>query len=127
MAFAAYKKKKIENRSPNHDLKSTIYFIKMNNNKITKYSYVDDNSEEKEYFIASEITSLIGYKNVTQFIKNVSEENKIFFKNYLGVKEPKIYASQILINKDGIYEILNKTKNTLSEETLNIFKAIARN
>lgn len=82
-----------------------------NNNKIklTKYVYLDKNNEEKHYFIGTEI--LLGYKNAPQAIQlNISEENKISFKNYLGVKEPKINSKKILINKNGINELVNITK-----------------
>ena len=76
----------------------------LNEIKITKYMYLDENNEEKHYFIGGEIATLIGYQNSTQAIQlNVSEQNKISFKNYLGVKEPKINGRQILINKSGIY------------------------
>lgn len=93
--------------------------------KIIKYSYIDEHFNEKEYFIASEIASLIGYKNTTQVIKlTISEENKIFFKNYLGIKEPKLDSKQILINKNGIYELLSKTKKKINHNTINILKSI---
>ena len=97
----------------------------LNEIKITKYMYLDENNEEKHYFIGGEIATLIGYQNSTQAIQlNVSEQNKISFKNYLGVKEPKINGRQILINKSGIYELLNKNTKTLSDEAINILKDI---
>ena len=97
----------------------------LNEIKITKYMYLDENNEEKHYFIGGEIATLIGYQNTSDSIqRNVSEENKILFKNYLGVKEPKINGRQILINKSGIYELLNKNRKILSEEVINTFKEI---
>lgn len=46
-----------------------------------------DNPENKPYYIGSEICELLEYKNTTQSIKlNVSEHNKISFKNYSGKK-----------------------------------------
>ena len=77
--------------------------IKMDETKITKYTYVDENFENIDYFIGAQIAILLGYKNTGQVIqKTVSIENKISFKDYIGIKEPKIYASQILINKQGL-------------------------
>ena len=93
--------------------------------KITKYSYISENNELKEYFIGAEIAKLLGYKNNTQAIQlNVSEENKQTFKNYLGVKEPKINSKQILINKNGINELINKNRKTISEYIINTLKDI---
>lgn len=98
-----------------------------NNNKIklTKYSYFEENNKEIEYFIGAELATLIGYQNSAQAIKlNVSEENKISFKNYLGIKEPKINGRKILINKNGVNELINKNKKTLSDEVINILKEV---
>ena len=93
-------------------------------NSLNIYSY-SNNNEKIEYFVAAEIASVFGYKNTTQVIKNyVSEENKIFFKDYKGVKEPKLYGSQILINREGIYDILMKIKKNIPQETIDIFKSI---
>ena len=76
--------------------------------------------ENKEYFIGSEVCELIGYKNTFRAIQNISDDNKISFKNYTGKKEPKIDARQILINKEGIYELLNINKKVLSDHTINV-------
>ena len=81
------------------------------NENILKYFYVDEEKNEFEYFIGSEIATLLGYKNTTEIIKrNISEQNKISFKNFLGIKEPKLDSKQILINKKGICELLSKKK-----------------
>jgi very-short-patch-repair endonuclease/transposase-like protein len=76
--------------------------------------------ENKEYFIGSEVCELLGYTNTFRAIQNISDDNKISFKNYTGKKEPKIDSRQILINKEGIYELLNKNKKVLSEHTINV-------
>jgi len=95
--------------------------IKMDETKITKYTYVDENFENIDYFIGSQIAMLFGYKNTTQVIqKTVSIENKVSFKDYIGIKEPKIYASQILINKQGVNELLKTNKKNLTDEIINI-------
>ena len=102
-----------------------IKMEELNEIKITKYMYLDENNEEKHYFIGGEIAKLIGYQNTSDSIqRNISEENKILFKNYLGVKEPKINGRQILINKNGIYELLNKNRKTLSDEAISILNEL---
>ena len=96
-----------------------------NRHNLTKYSYLNQNNEEIEYFIGAEIAILLGYKNNTQAIQlNVSQVNKINFKNYLGIKEPKINSRQILINKNGIKELINKNNKTISQEIIDILKEI---
>ena len=95
------------------------------NENILKYFYVDEEKNEFEYFIGSEIATLLGYKNTTEIIKrNISEQNKISFKNFLGIKEPKLDSKQILINKKGICELLSKTKKKINHKAINIFKNI---
>ena len=96
-----------------------------NQNMVTKYSYNDEEKNEFEYFIGSEIATLLGYKNTTEIIKrNITEQNKISFKNFLGIKEPKLDGKQILINKNGIYELLSKTKKKINDNAINILKNI---
>ena len=95
--------------------------IKMDETIITKYTYVDENFENIDYFIGSQIAILLGYKNTTQVIqKTVSIENKVSFKNYIGIKEPKINPRQILINKQGVNELLKTNRKNLTDEIINI-------
>jgi co-chaperonin GroES (HSP10) len=77
------------------------------NNKINKeLTIYKNNSEKIEYFLGHEIAKLLGYKNTKQSIQlNVKEENKISFKNYNGVKEPKINSSVKLITRNGIKDL----------------------
>jgi hypothetical protein len=97
-----------------------------NDRKLTIYSYIDDDGILHEYFIGSEITSLLGYNNKdkTKIIRNkVSERNKIKFIDYPGVKIPKLSGITILITRDGVVEIFNETnKRNISSDTLRIFK-----
>ena len=86
--------------------------------KLTVYA---DNSENKAYYIGSEICELLEYKNSAQSIKlNVSDHNKIAFKDYQGKKEPKLDPRQILINKEGVFELLQKNRKKLSDESIDI-------
>jgi len=84
---------------------------------IIVYSY-----ENNDYFIGYQIAELLGYKDTNRIIRNnISDENKIIFKNYLGIKEPKIGASSVLITRNGIYDLLSKIKKALTQDTLEIF------
>ena len=84
----------------------------------------NDNQEKKDYFIGHKIATLIGYVNTKDAIsKNVKEENKIYFKNYNGLKEPKLKSSVVLITKDGIEDLLSKRKN-LEPEAIDILSKI---
>ena len=40
----------------------------LNEIKITKYMYLDENNEEKHYFIGGEIATLIGYQNTSDSV-----------------------------------------------------------
>jgi len=95
------------------------------NNKINKeLTIYKNNSEKIEYFLGHEIAKLLGYKNTKQSIQlNVKEENKISFKNYNGVKEPKINSSVKLITRNGIKDLLNKRK-TLDSDVINILSKV---
>lgn len=67
-----------------------------------------------DYFVANQIAPLLGYNSsITSY---VSSENKIKFNDYKGVKEPKLNARTILINRNGIREILLKTKKSINDE-----------
>ena len=81
----------------------------------------NENVENIEYYIGSEVCELLGHKNITHFIKtNISDDNKITFKNYTGKKEPVLDSRQILLKKEGVYELLKKNRKKLSEDTIDI-------
>ena len=76
----------------------------------------NDNPEKKDYFIGHKIASLIGYINTKDAIsKNVKDENKIYFKDYNGLQEPKLNSNVILISRDGIDDLLSKKKELTSD------------
>ena len=89
--------------------------------KLTMYSYIN-NGYCFEYFIGLQITSLIGYTNVTQALSNVSKQNKLEFRDYPGVKKPKLDPKSILITRDGAIELLIKTRKRISQDILHLFK-----
>ena len=96
-------------------------FVKESNDKEKDITVYADNSENKAYYIGSEICELLEYKNSAQSIKlNVSDHNKIAFKDYQGKKEPKLDPRQILINKEGVFELLQKNRKKLSDESIDI-------
>jgi len=89
--------------------------------ELTTYSYIN-NGYCFEYFVGYEITALLGYKNAIQTLVNVSKQNKIEFREYPGVKIPKLDPKTILINRDGAIEILLKTRKRLTPDVLYILK-----
>ena len=76
-----------------------------------------------EYFVGYEITELLGYKNPSKTINdNISKCNQLIFKDYPGIKEPCLDPRVILITREGVSEILKKTRKRVSDEVLNILK-----
>ena len=76
----------------------------------------NDNPEKKDYFIGHKIASLMGYANTKQAIQNnVKDANKIYFKDYNGLQEPKLNSNVILITRDGIDDLLSKKKELTSD------------
>ena len=64
---------------------------------LTMYSYIN-NGYCFEYFIGLQITSLIGYSNVTQALSNVSKQNKLD----VITSSPHGFLSIITCNKKGL-------------------------
>ena len=94
---------------------------KNDEDELTMYSYIN-NGYCFEYFVGLQITSLIGYSNVTQALSNVSKQNKLEFRDYPGVKKPKLDPKSILITRDGAIELLIKTRKRISQDILHLFK-----
>jgi len=89
--------------------------------ELTTYSYIN-NGYCFEYFVGFEITSLLGYKNAVQTLINVSKCNQLVFKDYPGVKKPKLDPKSILITRDGAIELLIKTRKRLTPDVLHMLK-----
>ena len=89
--------------------------------ELTTYSYIN-NGFCFEYFVGYEIVSLLGYKNLSQTIKNVSKSNQLSFNDYPGAKYPELDPRTILITRDGVIEILLKTRKRISPDVLHILK-----
>ena len=84
----------------------------------------NDNPQKKDYFIGQKIAELIGYTNTPQAIQiNVNDDNKIHFKDYDGIKEPKLKSNVVLITKDGIDDLLRKRKE-LDSNAIDILSKI---
>jgi very-short-patch-repair endonuclease/prophage antirepressor-like protein len=67
--------------------------------------------ENTNYFRGKDVADFIGVKDSSQCIRLlVSEENKIQFQNFKGLQSPKLKPNTILITKDGIKEILSKSR-----------------
>jgi very-short-patch-repair endonuclease/prophage antirepressor-like protein len=86
--------------------------------ELTTYNYL-----HFEYFVGYEITSLLGYKDTNQTIRNnVSKSNKLVFRDFPGVKIPELDPRTILITPEGVIEILIKTRKCISPDVLHILK-----
>ena len=97
-------------------------FINDEENDLITYSYIS-NYIYFEYFVGYEVTSLLGYKDTNKTIKNnVSKCNQLEFRDYPGVKIPKLDPRVILISSDGVIEILLKTRKRISPDVLHILK-----
>ena len=91
-------------------------------NELTIYSYIS-NHLCFEYFVGYEIASLVGYSNTTSVIKNnVSKCNQLVFKDYPGIKEPKLDPKTILLTRDGCCELLLKTRKMISTDVIYMLK-----
>ena len=78
---------------------------------ITEPNFTIYSHENTNYFRGKEIADFIGVKDSSQCIRLlVSEENKIQFQNFKGLQSPKLKPNTILITKDGIKEILSKSR-----------------
>ena len=98
------------------------FIIEEDENELNMYSYIS-NYLCFEYFVGYEITALLGYKDTNKTIRtSVSKCNQLIFKNYPGVKEPKLDPRVILITRDGAVEILLKTRKRISPDVLHILK-----
>ena len=73
-----------------------------------------------KYYTANEILTSLGFsiKHFGRTLKDVSEENKIYFKDLTGDKVPKLNRKAKLINTEGVNEILTKTSKKISEDKL---------
>lgn len=95
------------------------------NNKefeLTTYSYISNNLCF-EYFVGYEIATLLGYKNPNGTIRKcVSKCNQLTFRDYPGVKEPLLNPKIVLITRDGVIEILLKTRKIITPDVLYILK-----
>jgi very-short-patch-repair endonuclease len=90
--------------------------------ELLTYSYIS-NGLCFEYFVGYEITTLLGYKNPNQTIKcNVSKSNQLVFREYPGVKIPEQDPKTILITREGVCDILLKTRKRLTPDVLHILK-----
>lgn len=91
------------------------------NDELSTYSYIS-NGFCFEYFVGYEIASLLGYKNTTQIVNSVSKSNQLIFREFPGLKEPELDPRTILITRDGVIEILLKTRKRLTSDVLHILK-----
>jgi len=93
-----------------------------NNGELATYSYVS-NYMCFEYFVGYEIASLLDYANPKNVVtNNVSKCNQLVFRDFPGVKEPDLDPRTVLITRDGVVEILLKTRKRITPDVLHILK-----
>lgn len=91
--------------------------------ELTEYSYFTQDKLMFEYFVGYEVATLLGYKNPNQTVKDiVSKSNQIYFKDYVGEKIPPLNPKTVLITRDGVIEILLKTRKRLTPDVEHILK-----
>jgi len=91
-------------------------------NELIVYEYIS-NHLHFEYFVGYEIATLIGYKSPKDIVThNVSKCNQLVFREYPGVKIPELDPRTILITRDGVIEILLKTRKSITPDVLHILK-----
>lgn len=96
--------------------KEEIIVNEIEDPKLIIYRYVNEEGEEIKYFFGKQIAEFIGVIDTSQCIRGmVSDKNKITFKEYAGKKEPKIHHGSILIRKEGVNEILSKSRKLMPE------------
>jgi len=89
--------------------------------EFTTYSYIS-NHLCFEYFVCGEISKFLGYKSTDGTAKLVSKCNQLPFREYPGVREPRLRPNTILITRDGVIEILLKTRKLITPDIANILK-----
>lgn len=90
--------------------------------ELTTYSYIS-NHLCFEYFVGYEIAALLGYKNPSKTTNDyVSKSNQLVFRDYPGIKNPEINPKATLITRDGVIEILLKTRKRLSADATHLLK-----
>ena len=89
--------------------------------KLTVYSYVDNNICY-EYFLGNQISKLIGYSQTNEIKKFISKNNMIEFCDYPGDKTYKLYPRAMLINREGVKEIIVNTRKYLTSFIKDIFR-----
>jgi transposase len=93
------------------------------NIKLTTYKYQTDDYINIYYFVGYEISSLLGYKDTNRVIRNnVSKCNQLVFKDFQGVKNPKLDSRIILLLSEGVEELLIKTRKRITPDVLYLLK-----
>ena len=95
-----------------------IVYYKMDNDELLIY-----NDGITNYFVGNELLKLLDFVNTRILKEHVSDENKIFFRDFTGKKEPYQDPRTILVSHDGFIELVEKTCQThpISEEVEKIF------
>ena len=93
-----------------------------NAKQLNIYSYKDSNGVCMEYFVGNEISNLLGYTEINRARILTSDNNFLKFADYPGEKYPKLYPHALLINREGVKDILMKTTKYLSPFIIDILR-----
>ena len=81
------------------------------------------NYNGKEYFQVLQIAELLGYSATTKVPDKISDEYKIKFKDFKGLKTPKIDPRSYLTTIEGISEIVASSDKKIDPVIFNILKS----
>jgi len=91
--------------------------------KIITYEYKTNDYIKFTYFVGYQITGLLGYNDTNRVIRNnVSKCNQMKFKDFKGVKEPKLDGRVILLLSEGVEELLIKTRKRVTPDVKHLFE-----
>jgi len=79
--------------------------------------------DDQEYFQLAQIAESLGYTNITDIIKKISDEYKVKFKDFKGLKIPKIDPRSYLTTVEGISEIVASSDKKIDPVFFNILKS----
>ena len=79
--------------------------------------------QDKDYFQVTQIAELLGYLNTSNEVQKISDEYKVKFKDFKGLKIPKIDSRYYLTTVEGISEIIASSDKKIDPVIFNILKS----
>ena len=89
---------------------------------LTIYSYFN-NHMCFEYHVGFEVAALLDYKNPARAVKDLTSKcNQLLFGDYPGVKRPLLHSQTVLLTRDGVCEMLHRTRKLISPDVQYLFR-----